>query len=178
MRKIAVTLFFLVILLTGCIDSLKQLKYPDNLSESVFVVKVIDGDTIEVMHNGEVEKIRLVGIDTPEPYSENNKKKWYGLPNDHLNKWGVKAKEYTADRVYMKEVNISYDLIQEKKDDYGRTLAYILIDNKNLNLELVENGYARVYTEKKSDLYLKLIEAETKARITKVGLWDYSPQNN
>lgn len=178
MRKIVVALFVLVILLTSCIDSLKQLKYPDNLSESVFVVKVIDGDTIEVMHNGEVEKIRLVGIDTPEPYSENNKKKWYGLPNDHLKKWGVKAKEYTADRVYMKEVNISYDLIQEKKDDYGRTLAYILIDNKNLNLELVENGYARVYTEKKSDLYLKLIEAETKARITKIGLWDYSPQNN
>jgi micrococcal nuclease len=178
MRKIFAALFVLVILLTGCIDSLKQLKYSDNLSESVFVVKVIDGDTIEIMRNGEVEKIRLVGIDTPEPYSENNKKKWYGLPNDHLKKWGVKAKEYTADRVYMKEVNISYDLIQGNKDDYGRTLAYILIDNKNLNLELVENGYARVYTEKKSDLYLKLIEAETKARITKVGLWDYSPQNN
>ena len=80
--------------------------------------------------------------------------------------------------MYRKEVNISYDAIQGQKDEFGRTLAYIYINDKNINLELVQNGYARVYTEKKSDLYLKLIEAETKAKINKVGLWNYSFQDN
>ena len=80
--------------------------------------------------------------------------------------------------MYRKEVNISYDNIQGKKDDFGRTLAYVYINEKNINLELVENGYARVYTEKKSDLYLKLIEAQTKARKNKVGVWEYSFEDN
>ena len=106
------------------------------------------------------------------------KKKWYGLPDDHLRKWGIEAFDYTNKRLYKKEVNISYDTLQGQKDEFGRTLAYIYIGNKNFNLELVENGYARVYTEKKSDLYLKLIEAETKARINKIGLWKYPLQDN
>ena len=80
--------------------------------------------------------------------------------------------------MYKKEVNISYDNIQGQKDEFGRTLAYIYIDDNNINLELVQNGYAKVYTEKKSDLYLKLVEAETKARFNKVGLWNYSFQDN
>lgn len=177
MKKLIIFILILFIS-TCCVESIKSRYSPSIELNTVLVTKVIDGDTVDVMHNGEVEKIRLVGIDTPELYSDNNTKKWYGLPNDHLKEWGFKAKDYTIDRLYMKEVNISYDLIQGKKDDYGRTLAYIIIDDKNFNLELVENGYARVYTEKKSDLYLKLIEAETKARITKTGLWNYSSQNN
>ncbi|MCC7573110.1 MAG: thermonuclease family protein, partial [Candidatus Methanofastidiosum sp.] len=122
--------------------------------------------------------IRLVGVDTPEPYSNNNESKWYGLPNTHLKKWGINAMDYTYKRLYKNEVNISYDYIQGQKDEFGRTLAYVYIDNKNFNLELVEKGYARVYTEKKSDLYIKLIEAQTKARINKLGLWDYPNQDN
>lgn len=173
MRKL--TVLILLVLFTGCLESLKDLNYSDiRSSESVLVVKVIDGDTIDIVNGDKIEKIRLVGIDTPEPYSDNNTKKWYGLPNKHLKEWGVKARDYTNDKLYNKEVNISYDSIQGEKDDYGRTLAYVSIDGKNFNLELVENGYARVYTEKKSDLYLKLIEAQTRAQLNKVGLWNYN----
>ncbi len=172
------TIFLILIISTCCIDSIKQIYSPVIGSESVLVIKVIDGDTIDILKAGKTERVRLVGIDTPEPYSKNNEKKWYGLPDDHLRKWGVNAFNYTNERLYRKEVNISYDTIQEPKDEFGRTLAYIYIDNKNFNLELVEKGYARVYTEKKSDLYIKLIGAQTKARINKLGFWDYPTQDN
>jgi micrococcal nuclease len=177
MKKIIV--FFLLLLIsTCCLDTIKTRYIQPIELDTVTVTKVIDGDTIEILIDGENERVRLVGIDTPEPNSNNNEKKWYGLPDDHLRKWGIEAFDYTNKRLYKKEVNISYDTIQERKDEFGRTLAYIYIEDKNFNLELVENGYARVYTEKKSDLYLKLIEAETKARINKIGLWNYPSQDN
>jgi len=176
MKKI-IGILLILFISTCCLETIKS-KYSSNQSESVMVIKVIDGDTIDIIKEGKTERIRLVGIDTPEPYSNNNQDKWYGLPEDHLKKWGVKALEYTNDRLYRKEVNISYDNVQGQKDDFGRTLAYVYIDNINFNVELVENGYARVYTEKKSDLYLKLIEAQTKARINKVGLWNFSTDDN
>jgi micrococcal nuclease len=175
MKKIIV--FFLLLLIsTCCLDTIKS-KYFSIELDTVTVTKVIDGDTIEILIDGKNERVRLVGIDTPEPYSNNNEKKWYGLPDDHLRKWGIEAFKYTNKRLYKKEVNISYDKIQGRKDEFGRTLAYIYIDGNNFNLELVENGYARVYTEKKSDLYLRLIETETRARINKVGLWNYPNDN-
>ncbi|HOI76895.1 MAG TPA: thermonuclease family protein [Methanofastidiosum sp.] len=177
MRKLSI-IFLLLLVSTCCIDSIKQIYSPDIEVESVLVIKVIDGDTIDILKSGKTERVRLVGIDTPEPYSKNNEKKWYGLPDDHLRKWGVNAFNYTNERLYKKEVNISYDSIQGQKDEFGRTLAYIFIDNNNINLELVQNGYARVYTEKKSDLYFKLIEAETRARFNKLGLWNYSFHDN
>ncbi len=176
MKRLIILL--LIVLSTSCIEIFEETnKYNDNTSGTATVIKIIDGDTIDILYNGEVQKVRLVGIDTPEPYSDNNLKKWFGLPNKHLQLWGVKAKDYTYKRLYRKEVNISYDSIQGQKDDYGRTLASIIIDNNNFNLELVENGYARVYTEKNSELYWRLIEAQTKARINRVGLWDYSDDN-
>jgi len=177
MKKIIVLLIILLIS-TCCVENIKSKYSPANGGENVLVIKVIDGDTIDILKAGETERIRLVGIDTPEPYSKNNEDKWYGLPDNHLRKWGVNAFNYTKERLYKKEVNISYDNMQGKKDDFGRTLAYVYINEKNINLELVENGYARVYTEKKSDLYLKLIEAQTKARKNKVGLWEYSFEDN
>ena len=177
MKKIVV--FLLILFFSSCcLDTIKTRYFPPIELDTVTVTKVIDGDTIEILIDGENERVRLVGIDTPEPYSNNNEKKWYGLPDDHLRKWGIEAFDYTNKRLYKKEVNISYDTVQGQKDEFGRTLAYIYIGNKNFNLELVENGYARVYTEKKSDLYLKLIEAETKARINKIGLWKYPLQDN
>lgn len=177
MKKILIVIFFLLIS-TCCVDPI-NLKYrPSDRINNILVTKVIDGDTIEILIEGKIEKVRLVGIDTPEPYSKNNESKWYNLPDKHLREWGVNAFNYTSERLYNKEVNISYDTIQGQKDQFGRTLAYIHIDNSNFNLELVKNGFARVYTEKKSDYYIILVKAETYARINKVGLWNYPHQNN
>jgi len=102
MRKLIVFIFILFIS-TCCVESIKSKYYSVNVSDAVVVVKIIDGDTIDVTNDGKIERIRLVGVDTPEPYSNNNESKWYGLPNTHLKKWGINAMDYTYKRLYKNE---------------------------------------------------------------------------
>lgn len=87
------------------------------------VVAVMDGDTIKVMHRGQAEKVRLLGVDCPEKRQA----------------FGKKAKQFTAGLVMGQEVTV----IAYKKDRYGRTLGYVILpDGRNLNRELAQPGYA------------------------------------
>ena len=87
------------------------------------VVGVTDGDTITVLHNGRGEKIRLYGIDCPEKRQA----------------FGSKAKQFTSQLAFGKDVTI----VGHGKDKYGRTLGDVILpDGKNLNEELVYNGFA------------------------------------
>lgn len=114
------------------------------------VVGVKDGDTIELLRNGETITVRLYGIDTPEK-SQN---------------YGQKAKQYTSDLVFGKQVQ----LIPHNKDRYGRTVGTIkLMDGRSLNEELVRDGYAWHYKAYSNDK--KLANLETDARRFKRGLW-------
>ena len=82
------------------------------------VVKVSDGDTIQVMHEGKAEKIRLAGIDCPE------KKQPFGQA----------AKKFTSTLVVQKIVTVQV----ETMDRYGRTVGEVILpDGRNLNKELV-----------------------------------------
>src|SRR5690349_12788207 len=82
------------------------------------VVSVLDGDTIEVLHNQSPKRIRLHGIDCPEKGQA----------------YGHKAKQATAALVFGKEVT----LLTHGKDKYKRTLADVLLpDGTNVNHELV-----------------------------------------
>ncbi len=91
------------------------------------VVHVADGDTITVIHDGNEEKIRLYGVDTPE------KKQDYGQQD----------KKFTADLVAGRVVEV--DAIDT--DRYGRTVGLVFIKGKNLNEELLRNGYAWQYKQ-------------------------------
>ena len=114
------------------------------------VVGVIDGDTIDVLHNGQSERIRLNGIDCPEKGQA----------------FGKKAKQFTSEMVFGKDVTVqSYRL-----DRYGRTIADILLaDATNLNRELVKAGLAWRYVKYSKDEMLSQLEAD--ARDAKRGLW-------
>ncbi len=92
------------------------------------VVGVIAGDTIDVLHNGQSERIRLNGIDCPEKGQA----------------FGKKAKQFTSEMVFEKDVMVqSYRL-----DRYGRTIAdIVLTDGTNLNRELVKAGLAWRYVK-------------------------------
>lgn len=121
------------------------------------VVKVIDGDTIE-LSNG--EKVRYIGIDTPELHHPQRSVEYF-------------AREvYEANRrlVEGKKVRLEFDV--EKRDRYGRLLAYVYVDGVMVNEWLVANGYAQVATfppnVKYADRFLKL---EKEARRLKLGLW-------
>lgn len=114
------------------------------------VVGVKDGDTIVLLKNGEEVTVRLYGVDTPEKSQA----------------YGQKAKQYTSDMVFGKEVQ----LIVKNKDRYGRTVGTIILkDGRNLNEELIKNGYAWHYKAYSKDV--NLANAETDARRFKRGLW-------
>ncbi len=115
--------------------------------EKVFVTKIIDGDTI--ITNG--EHIRLLGIDADE--------RGYNCYND--------AKKRLEELILNKEVLLEKD--KSDKDQYGRLLRYIIFNEKNINLKLVEEGFAvaRFYDDRK--YYEDILNAERKARENKIG---------
>jgi micrococcal nuclease len=115
------------------------------------VVRVLDGDTIEVMHDGRAERIRLSGIDCPEK----------GQP------FGNRAKQFTSSLTFAKQVTV----LQKDRDRYGRTVADVILpDGSLLNKELVRNGLAWWY-RRYAPHEATLRELEDQARLMKQGLW-------
>lgn len=114
------------------------------------VIAVKDGDTIELLRNGETIKVRLYGVDSPEKEQD----------------FGQRARQYTSDLAFGKFVR----LIEHNKDRYGRTVGTIILpDGRNLNEELVKNGFAWHYKDYSKDKNLANLEAD--ARRYKRGLW-------
>lgn len=113
------------------------------------IVGVIDGDTIDVLHNGQIERIRLNGIDCPEK----------GQP------FGKKAKEATSSLGFGKEATVR----PFKRDRHGRTVADVLVNDTNLSYELAKQGLAWWYRKYSKDEQLEKLETE--ARLAKRGLW-------
>ena len=122
------------------------------------VVGVSDGDTITVLDDMDQGnfRIRLDKIDAPE------KKQAFGN----------KAKQYLSSLIFGKKVSIRYKSI----DRYGRILGVVFLDGKEINLLMVQSGYAWHYScYDKTPAY---IEAEKQARAEKKGLWqDPNPIN-
>ena len=114
------------------------------------VTGVKDGDTIEVLYEGEALVIRLVDIDCPE------KKQAYGQA----------AKTFTSNFCFGKTVKV---VSKGKKDRYDRILATILVADQNLNEALVKAGLAWHF--KKYSNSASYAELENQARQNKVGLW-------
>jgi len=115
------------------------------------VTHVQDGDTIKV---NEEEWVRYLGMNTPES----------GRP------YFSEATNENKKLVEGKEVKLEFDV--QTKDQYGRTLAYVWVDDIMVNLELVCRGYANVYTLPPNVKYSELfLEAEQEAREAQRGLW-------
>ena len=122
------------------------------------VVEVYDGDTVGVIINTKREKVRLTGIDAPET----------GQPP-----WGAMAKQYLQTLVGEagRQVKLEFDV--EQRDQHGRILAYLRTpDGKHINLLMVKNGYAMLYTVPPNVRYAnELAAAQTEAREKKIGIW-------
>lgn len=127
------------------------------------ISKFVDGDTFWVINdNGENEKIRLIGIDTPEARRTGRTEVEY---------FGKEASEYVKTLLTGKKVKLVFDV--GRYDRYKRTLAYVYLeDGRFLNALLVQNGYASAATfppnVKFSDYFIKL---EKEARLKKKGMW-------
>jgi micrococcal nuclease len=127
------------------------------------VVRVIDGDTIDADFGGGDERIRLIGIDTPE-----TKK-----PNTPIQCFGPEASDFTKHTLPAgTEVLVVRDL--EARDDYGRLLGYVYRSDDGLfvNLELAAEGFARPLTIAPNDAHAaEIVSAATAAEAIDLGLW-------
>jgi endonuclease YncB( thermonuclease family) len=105
-------------------------------SEEVFVERVIDGDTIVASS----KNIRLLGINCPEKGEE----------------YFEEASEFLEKRILNKTVELRFE--NERYDKYNRVLAYVFLNEKNVNLELVEKGFANFYFPSKESPYQSFFE--------------------
>lgn len=128
-------------------------------TSTLFLVKrVVDGDTIE-LDNG--EKVRYIGIDTPETVH----------PDQAAECFGQQASEKNKELVEGKRVRLEKDLTD--RDKYGRLLRYVYLeDGTFVNLFLVQEGYATSYTYPPDLKYQNQFQqVETEARQAQRGLW-------
>jgi micrococcal nuclease len=102
-----------------------------------YVSYAVDGDTIAVDMAGVTEKIRFIGVDTPETHK----------PNTPVQCYGVIAADYTKSHTEHLNVRLESDPINQDRDRYGRLLRYVyLADGTLWNAELVRQGYGRALT--------------------------------
>ena len=122
----------------------------------VKVVRVIDGDTF-VIETG--ERVRLIGIDTPETVH----------PSKPVEFYGKEASNFTKQLIEGKRLRLEYD--QQRKDRYGRVLAYAFLDSTFINAKLIQEGYAHAYTRFPFKYSEEFREYEREAMRKGVGLW-------
>ena len=128
------------------------------------VVDVVDGDTIEVLIDGEVEDVRYIGIDTPESVT----------PGEPVECFGKAASRENERLVGGESVRLVFDA--ERRDRYGRLLAYVHVSDLFVNGELVEGGFARTLEiEPNTSRAEQLGRLEAEAGSAGEGLWSSCP---
>jgi len=134
------------------------------------VTRVIDGDTLIVQApNQKPEKIRLIGVDTPETKH----------PNKPVEHYGKEASAFTKRMADGKKVRLKFDVAfaaKKHRGVYGRLLAYVFVMQADgswfdLNAELIKQGYAHAYTRFPFSRLEEFRKLEKEAREAKRGLW-------
>jgi len=125
------------------------------------VVEVHDGDTVSVTLDDKREKVRLIGIDAPELGQR---------------PWGQKAKGHLKELLSSSKWEVSLEFDIEKRDIHGRLLSYLWTpDRKMINLQMVEDGYAMLFTVPPNVRYVdEFRKAQDDARNKGLGIWGRS----
>ena len=131
-----------------------------------YVQRVVDGDTLLF---GTGERVRLIGVDTPETKH----------PNKPVEQFGKEASAFTRRMVEGKRIRLEYDpsnAARGHKDQYGRTLAFIFLeDGTLLNAEIIRQGYGHAYTLFPFSRMEEFRRLESEAREARRGLWAINP---
>ena len=131
-----------------------NLTYANDL---VTVKRVIDGDTLLLSNR---ERVRLIGVDTPETKH----------PQKPVERFGKEAYLFTKRMVEDKEVRLEFDW--QRRDKYGRLLAYVyLTDGAFLNAEIIKQGYGFAYTKYPFKYLDEFRRYEKEAKENMRGLW-------
>ncbi len=128
--------------------------------DRIYCTRVVDGDTIVVQIGQKREKVRLIGVDTPETKH----------PKKPVQRFGKEASLFTKSMVEGEEVRLEFDW--QERDKYGRLLAYVyLTDGTFLNAEIIRRGYGFAYTRYPFKYMSQFRQYEGEARKNRKGLW-------
>lgn len=127
------------------------------------VLRVIDGDTIMIDKDGLAERVRMIGVDTPETVH----------PSEKVGCFGEEASNRTKTWLEGRKVRLKADTTEGERDKYRRLLGYIYRDDGLfINLELIRQGYAYEYTYNITyDYQAEFKAAENEAKLNSRGLW-------
>jgi len=127
------------------------------------VIRVIDGDTILIRYNGKYEKVRLICVNTPKSVHPDKKQNMT---------MAEVAFRYTQKQLTGKYVDLEFE--SWIRGRYGVLLAYVFVDGKNINLDLVRKGLSPYYIKygrsQKYDADFRA--AQNQARKEKLNIWD------
>jgi micrococcal nuclease len=125
-----------------------------------YVLRAVDGDTIEVRVDDGVEDVRLIGVDTPETVD----------PDAPVQCFGKRASNFTHRLLERRRVRLVFGV--ERRDVYGRLLAYVYIGHRLANAELVRRGLARTLPIPPNTLHRALFgRLQRRAAWAGRGLW-------
>ena len=131
------------------------------------VIEVIDGDTVDLSIAGDRQRVRLIGVDTPETKH----------PEKPIECYGPEATSF-VESLLPRGTNVRLERDVEARDSYDRLLVYLYrkSDNMFINMELVRQGFAHLLTIEPNIAYFdKFVTAARAAQSNKRGLWQACP---
>ena len=162
LMKLLITILICTLISVGYAFAQKE-KPRDTEQVSAKVIRTIDGDTISVQIGDKYEKVRMIGVDTPELKDE----------RPRVQCFAIAAKMYTEDHLDGLTVQLEADPTQADRDRYGRLLRYVWWNKDLYNRYIIKKGFAYEYTYGKPYKYQKEFkEAQKYAEESKWGLWD------
>ncbi|MDI6716977.1 MAG: thermonuclease family protein [Actinomycetota bacterium] len=167
--------YIVVVLLAVLVSTISLIPKPAIKTIQAQVVRVVDGDTIEAKIGKKIEKVRFIGVDTPETKH----------PTKGVEPYGKEASAYTTKSLSKKKIFLELDV--QQRDKYGRVLAYVWLSlpstvndaqirSKMFNAYLLLNGYAQLMTIPPNVKYVDYFKKyQEEARSKKRGLWSINP---
>lgn len=140
-----------------------QQELPTNLQPGTYhVVHIDDGDTIIVDMNGVEERVRLIGVDTPETKD----------PRKPVQCFGHAAHEFTTNLIGNSPVRLEADPTNTNRDRYNRLLRYVYLpDGRLVNAEIIKQGYGFAYVSFPVQKMEEFKTLQKEARQQNRGLW-------
>jgi micrococcal nuclease len=137
----------------------QQTTPPSGELESYSIARVVDGDTLLLANSK--ERVRLIGANTPETVKQNSP----------VEPWGPEATAFT--KSFLSNGNVRLEFDSQRRDKYGRMLAYVWVGDRMLNEELIREGLARAETQYSysSAMKARFRRAEAEARAARKGIW-------
>lgn len=165
-KKILKLIVGMIILAVGYIVN-KNVEPPPQVAGTVSpgyyrVMRVEDGDTITVDMDGAEERVRFIGVDTPETQD----------PRKPVQCFGRAASDFTKNLIGTQNVRLEADSLSDNRDRYNRLLRYVYLpDGRLVQAEIIKQGYGFAYTSFPFTKSIEFKTFETEARNQNRGLW-------